>query len=552
MTSIAAIALGAIALGLLAAPQLIYPFGHDQGIYSACGDVIRRGGVPIRDCFESKGPGVMVLYAIALSIAFSTVAVHAFTLLWQAVTAVLVGATARALFHPTAALPAAAFYWLIYVGINYWSMNQAETFSNLFIVLALLLAWRTLDVRADVRAEGSPPSVRLSFAFISGLSAGSLIWFKYTFALLTLAIGVGLMLQVWLHARPQRDAPRRVTAWRAALSSGIAYTVGVLVINALILAYFAVAGGIPALVEQLGVFRELFPLGPPRSPPEIAQLLWRFTDNGADLTADYKPTVAQWTFFGGGFPLLFVLAALGVARFITPAAPGIARYTYLLGLFVAGLAVVVIQAKYVQYHFTILHAPLAIMAGAGAAAGWLWLRESNPMRRALGASSAALGVAAFVLLALRMVPWLTDAYTNVIAQGKSLREIHLESRVAPQLYIADYIVQHTRPDETISLFADAPWVYMLSDRRNATRFPFADVWAPAHGSWTNAQFGRQFFEQLSRSKPTYFILTKDDYPWLGVRHIDNWKRLTDLHAYVEANYRYEAEIGPFLVFRRKD
>lgn len=542
LTSIAAIALGAIALGLLAAPQLIYPFGHDQGIYSACGDVIRRGGVPIRDCFESKGPGVMVLYAIALSISFSTVAVHAFTLLWQAVTAVLVGATARALFHPAAALPAAAFYWLIYAGINYWSMNQAETFSNLFIVLALLLAWRTLDVRANARADGSPPSVRPPFAFISGLSAGSLIWFKYTSGLLTLAIGVGLMLHVWLHARLRR----------AALSSGIAYAVGVLVVNALILAYFAVVGGIPALVEQLGVFRELFPLGPPRSPSEIAQLLWRFTDNGADLTADYKPTVAQWTFFGGGFPLLFVLAALGMVRFTTPAATGIARYIYLLGLFIAGLAVVVIQAKYVQYHFTILHVPLAVMAGAGAAAGWLWLGESNLMRRALGALSTALGVVAFVLLALRMVPWLADAYTNVITQGKSLREIHLESRVAPQLYVADYIAQHTRPDETISLFADAPWVYMLSDRRNATRFPFADVWAPAHGSWTNAQFGRQFFEQLSRNKPTYFILTQDDYPWLGVRHIDNWKRLTDLHAYVEANYRYEAEIGPFLVFRRKD
>jgi len=93
---------------------------------------------------------------------------------------------------------------------------------------------------------------------------------------------------------------------------------------------------------------------------------------------------------------------------------------------------------------------------------------------------------------------------------------------------------------------------MLSDRRNATRFPFADVWAPAHGSWTNAEFGRQFYEQVVRNKPTYFILTQDDYPWLGVRHIDNWKRLTDLHGYIEANYRYEAENGPFLLFRRKD
>jgi len=543
LVSVLAIVLGALALGLLATPQLIYPFGHDQGIYSACGDVIRRGGVPIRDCFESKGPGVMVLYAIALSISFSTVAVHAFTLIWQAITAAMVGWTARAMFHPAAALPAAAFYWLIYAGINYWSMNQAETFSNLLIVLALYAAWRA--VLAD-----EPPASDLRLAFISGVCAGILMWFKYTFALLIAAIGVGLLAQTWLVTRSPI----------ATVRSGAAFAIGALVINALVLAYFALAGGVPALIEQLNVFRELFPLGPPRTFPEIVQFLWRFTDNGADLTADYKPTVAQWTFFGGGFPLLFVLAVLGMARFIRPTnGAGAARYTYLLGLFIAGLAVVAIQAKYVQYHFSILHGPLAIMAGAGVAAAWLWWHKraapaaiAVATRRALGIAGMLFGAGAFALLAIRMLPWVHDAYINVIVQGKSLREIHLESRVAPQLYVAEYIAEHTRPDETISLFADAPWVYMLSDRRNATRFPFADVWAPAHGSWTNAEFGRQFYEQVVRNKPTYFVLTQDDYPWLGVRHIDNWKRLTDLHSYVEANYHYEAENGPFLLFRRKD
>ncbi|MCS6846839.1 MAG: glycosyltransferase family 39 protein [Anaerolineae bacterium] len=533
---IIAMALSALALGALATPQLIYPFGHDQGIYSACGDVIRRGGVPIRDCFESKGPGVMVLYAVALSIAFSTVAVHAFTLIWQAITAALVGWTARAMFHPAAALPAAAFYWLIYAGINYWSMNQAETFSNLFIVLALYLAWRGVGDKGQ-------PALDPRLLVISGASAGILMWFKYTFGLFIAAIGAGLLLHAWLRTRSLQQVIR----------GGIAFAAGTVAINALVLIYFALAGGIPALVEQFNVFRELFPLGPPRTLPEIVQFLWRFTDNGADLTGDYKATVPQWTFFGGGFPLLFILALLGGVRFIHPAnGDGLARYAYLVGLFIAGLAVVAIQAKYVQYHFTILHAPLAIMAGAGVAAAWLWLREPGVVRRALGALSGLAGVAAFALLALRMLPWVYDAYVNVVVQGKSLREIHLESRVAPQLYVADYIVEHTRPDETISLFADAPWVYMLTQRRNATRFPFADVWAPAHGSWTNATFGRQFYEQVVANRPTYFILTKDDYPWLGVRHIDNWKRLTDLHAYVEANYRYEGENGPFLLFRRKD
>ncbi len=226
-------------------------------------------------------------------------------------------------------------------------------------------------------------------------------------------------------------------------------------------------------------------------------------------------------------------------------------WLYGMLVFVAGLGVVAWQAKYVQYHFTILHGPLAMAAGAGVAAGLLWLREGS-WRKAAGVTTVAISVAAFAFLALRMVPWVNDAYTNVVVQGKSLREIHLESRVAPQVLVAEYIVQHTAPDDRIALFSDSPWVYMLSDRRNATRFPFADVWAPAHGSHTNKSFGQQFLEGMQRNKPMYFIITQDNYPWQGVTHIDNWKRLAPLHSYVEANYQYEADNGPFIIFRRKD
>ncbi len=529
----------AAALALHAAPHLVYPFGHDQGIYSACGEVIRRGGVPIRDCFESKGPGVMVLYALALSIAPTTVAVHVFTLAWQALTALLVGVAARAMFHPWATLPAAAAYWLIYAGINYWSMNQAETYSNLLIVGSVLCAWY------GWRAQGRAAALWLA---ASGISAGLLLWFKYTFALLVLAISLGVIAQSLWQARH----------WRTALARIAPFALGGVGANALVLGWFAVVGGLPALVEQFFVFRELFPLGPPRTLPEIAQMLWRFTDNGADLTADYKPTVAQWTWLGGGFPALLMLALLGTVWGAkapsgeTPSerfAAGL-RLWYWASVFVAGLAVVAIQAKYVQYHFTILHPSLAVLSGVGVAAGLQLLRGAG-LPRALGAATAVLVLAASLPLSARMWPWMRDTYVNVVVEQKSLRAMHEESRVAAQLYIADYIRQTTRPEETISIFGDAPWVYMLSERRNATRFPFADVWAPAHGSWTNATFGRQFYEQIAAAPPTLFILTQDDYPWLGVRHIDNWKYQKPLHEFVESHYQYEAEIGPFLVFRKR-
>jgi hypothetical protein len=65
------------------------------------------------------------------------------------------------------------------------------------------------------------------------------------------------MARAWLGTR----------AANGALRAGLAFAAGALVTNAAVLTYFALAGGLPALVEQFNVFRELFPLGPPRTLP---------------------------------------------------------------------------------------------------------------------------------------------------------------------------------------------------------------------------------------------------------------------------------------------
>ena len=53
---------------VVALPQLYYPLGFDQAVYAACGYAIKNGGVPIRDCFETKQMGVMLMYAIPMAL----------------------------------------------------------------------------------------------------------------------------------------------------------------------------------------------------------------------------------------------------------------------------------------------------------------------------------------------------------------------------------------------------------------------------------------------------------------------------------------------------
>ncbi|HEY3289241.1 MAG TPA: hypothetical protein VGK87_03850, partial [Anaerolineae bacterium] len=187
-----------IALGLLAAPQLWYPFGFDQGVYAACGDVIRRGGIPIQDCFETKQPGVMVMYAIPMLFSLAPMAVHAFTLLWTALTAIVIGQVAKKIFHPRAAWPAAILYWLAYAGINYWSMDQAETYANLFLILALFAVWKVGEGSAEVQTTHRMRWVNHPlWLAIGGACVGVSFWFKYVFALIGIALAICLLIHVW-------------------------------------------------------------------------------------------------------------------------------------------------------------------------------------------------------------------------------------------------------------------------------------------------------------------------------------------------------------------
>ena len=101
--AIALVALGALALLSVGLPQVWYPMWFDQGAFAACGDVLRRGGVFLRDCWDVRGPLTPALYALATVFSQTQAAVFAFNLAWQAASAVLLGVLARRMFGSASA-----------------------------------------------------------------------------------------------------------------------------------------------------------------------------------------------------------------------------------------------------------------------------------------------------------------------------------------------------------------------------------------------------------------------------------------------------------------
>src|SRR5688572_27605967 len=60
------LALGVLIVLLgLAIPFSNVPLNRDQGVYATCADMLLRGGVPYRDCWDTKGPALHVTYAVA-------------------------------------------------------------------------------------------------------------------------------------------------------------------------------------------------------------------------------------------------------------------------------------------------------------------------------------------------------------------------------------------------------------------------------------------------------------------------------------------------------
>src|SRR5689334_16180559 len=53
---------------VFAAPSLLYPLGHDQAVHLYVGRAWLHGGLPYRDAFEYKPPGIFAIHALLVAV----------------------------------------------------------------------------------------------------------------------------------------------------------------------------------------------------------------------------------------------------------------------------------------------------------------------------------------------------------------------------------------------------------------------------------------------------------------------------------------------------
>lgn len=457
---------------------------------------ILEGGIPYRDAWDIKGPGIYYIFAVTMLLFGKTaLGMEILEGIWQAVTALVLFRVALRIYKREAGGYVAASLYMIY--LLCFATNGGIGEPDELIVLPM-----SLGILFLLRAGEDD---RLGSWILAGLTMAVAALVKLPAA----SLGAVMMFAA------VRQAPvrfRRVSARLASLAAGFLTP---LLLCAL---WFHLNGALRDLwMAQFAFAPQYVRIFPAWGSP--ACLWMSFT------RAVHLPLYAM-----GGLALVSVVLA---GRKAWRGSEGLVLAWFLvaaLNLFLHGL--------FFPYHFLPLSAPLAILS-AVAILGW---REQS--------SALRLTVTACVLLFLVMpvvrVPGIL--FKSLSTPG----EEHVARDVWRPLALS--LRARTTPEDTLFLWANVPHFYLDAERRPPSRY-FHSLYLSM--AWRGLGVHPQFLADLAAHKPKFFAVNKTgaiggSCPFSHLDYFLAFQRFTELQQFLGAEYVLEQDTPRYLLYRRKD
>jgi hypothetical protein len=462
--------------------------------------VIVGGGLPYRDIYDVKGPGIYYFYALGKFLFGGSVGIRILDALWQTATAfLLVRIGTRVYGREAAGWAAAAAFLVMQLYFASWAVAgfpEPDTLVSLPGGLGVLAMLRARD--AD----------RLVFWFFGGVMMGMAALLKLPAGLLGAAMIVVAV----------RQAPiewRTVLPRLAGLAGGFASPLLLCAI------YFYARGGL----------RELL----------VAQFV---------LAPQYLREFSAWghwacirrNLFRGYILPLYPLGALALLGFVFRRRDALRSGE---GLVLAWLAVaaaeLLLHGLFFPYHFMPLAAPLAILSGE-VLAGALRRREGSPAPRVGVAALAGL----YLLLPVIKIPATVRA---------DLRSLRLPSQAEQEWTgLASSLRARTSPDDTLYIWGNLPRFYLYTERRPASRF-FHSVYLSM--PVLSAEARTVFLLDLAASRPKFFVVDKGgaiggDCPFTQLDYYAAFENFSELRRVLAEGYSVEEETSRYRLYRRND
>ena len=470
--------LAVIVFGLVLAIRirlLGIPLERDEGEYAYAGQLMLQGIPPYKLAYNMKFPGTYAAYAVIMSIFGQTIlGIHLGLLLVNAITVALIFLLGRQLMDSTAGIAAATSYAVLSMSPSVLGLAaHATNFVMVFILGGTLLMLRLLE--SERHSFG-----RLS---VSGLLFGIGALMKQP-ALLFIPFGAIHLLWNDVH---QRFILKKI------LLRNLIFGVAAIVpfgITCLVLSYGGVFDKFWFWTVSYAAQYGTFLMG------EIYTGKWplyrAMQVSGQSITEAIGMAWGLWALAGLG---LMVGLWKRTSRSST---------TFLLGFLVFS-ALAVCQGFYFRPHYFIMVLP-AVSLLVGVAISNLSDLLTSRMIVVRFAPLFLLGVTLGLLIF-----WDKKIFFAV-SPVEACRMIYPDSPFAESVKIADYLRDHTSPDDTIAVLGSEPEIYFYAQRHSATGYIYT------YGLMEPQKYARQMHEEMireiERDRPKYLISIVMFYSWL--------------------------------------
>jgi hypothetical protein len=510
-----------VAIVFLLLQILTFDYGRDQGIYAMVGKSLLEGGMPYRDAWDFKPPGIFLVYAAARALfGANPMGVRVLEVLGLMAMVALMVRLARDWWgEPRVGWLAGGLAILAHAQLDFWHTAQPESFGGMLTILGLLVgtrgrpvAWLGAGVLFGVAGLMKPP-----------LAGGGAV------------LALALALELYHSGRAtlaRSDAARRAARPIALIALGGALPI------AACLAWFWARGALGDLHEVLMVFT-----------PHYTKLGWE----GASVIG-----MAYWGFttwlFNYSSPISIGLLLLLALR---PAPHERRRVGLLAGVIAIQLVGIVMQGKFFPYHYGAIWPVTALLAGLG-----LNKVFERAARRGLagvalfflGLGVVALGRSAtkdtpdsfldrcFARLVLLTTPQLDETARDALA---SVADVN----AAANRQVAKILRDQVPAGEPVYIYGFEPVIYDLADRRPATRFLYN---VPQRVPWAEDKMRAVLMDDLAKNPPRAIVVERRDvFPSVTGTTIDSADTLDSFPALrdlIATRYRHFEQIEDFEIY----
>jgi hypothetical protein len=515
--------LAVIGFGALLRWRLLdVPLDRDEGEFAYMAQQLLRGVPPYEAAYAMKLPGIYAVYASVMWVAGESIrGIHLGLLVVGGATSAAIFLLGRRLFDAMVGLTAAAAFALLSTMPSvHGSSAQAEQFVLLPVVLAWWLAVRAGDA-GNLTNQTAAAIQRAAWRYyvqlvLAGVLLGIAITIKQHAVFLALATAVYVGAAQWRSACTPGDnagtAGRRVARLVLAL---VALAVGAAIPVALMFVAVVVAG-----VWEKFWFWTVVVAGNYAADTPWSEGASRLLDKGGQIVKQA--------------PLLCALVLCGFsAMWWNESARR--RRGFVCITVLAAIVAICPGLHFRQHYFVLLLPALALLAALGGAAlGRLIIaNQATRPQSAITQSAVALVV---IMVALLATLWPQRAYYFEHTSTEISRLTFGGNPFPEALAIAQRIMAHTSPDDSVLVLGSEPELLFYVGRRSATRYIY--MYPLVEHQPYARQMQEEMIAEVEAARPAYLVFVAIASSWTfndnSDRHVLQW-----FGNYVEAHYELD-------------